>query len=96
MYTAILKLVISEIEKESDPKLVEIAESLKGKVSRKVIKQTVMTSVYGVTFIGARKQIQRQLKDRKLYDTNGELYKAANYLARLTIKCIGDLFHDAN
>ena len=56
---------------------VEIAEGLKGNVTRKVIKQTVMTSVYGVTFIGARKQIQRQLKDRKLYDTNGELYKAA-------------------
>lgn len=32
----------------------EVAESLKENVSRKVIKQTVMTSVYGVTFIGAR------------------------------------------
>ena len=55
-----------------------------------------MTSVYGVTFVGARKQIQRQLKDRKLFETNGELYKAAQYLARVTIKCIGDLFYDAN
>ena len=55
-----------------------------------------MTSVYGVTFIGARKQIQRQLKDKKIYETNGELYKAAQYLARITIKCIGDLFRDAN
>ena len=96
MYTAILKLVIRDLEAEQDPDLIEIAESLKGKVSRKVIKQTVMTSVYGVTFIGARQQIQRQLKDRKLYDTNGELYRAANYLAKLTIKCIGDLFSDAN
>ena len=65
-------------------------------MSRKVIKQTVMTSVYGVTFIGARKQIQRQLKDKRLYETNGELYRAAQYLARITIKCIGDLFRDAN
>lgn len=55
-----------------------------------------MTSVYGVTFIGARAQIQRQLKDRKIYDTNGELYRASNYLAKKTIKCIGDLFSDAN
>jgi len=77
VYTAILKLVIAQIENETDPMSVEIAEGLKGNVTRKVIKQTVMTSVYGVTFIGARKQIQRQLKDRKLYDTNGELYKAA-------------------
>ena len=57
MYTAILKLVIEEIENEKDPMVQEIAESLKGKVNRKVIKQTVMTSVYGVTFIGARQQI---------------------------------------
>lgn len=54
VYTAILKYVIRDIENEKDPEYVEIAESLKGKVSRKVIKQTVMTSVYGVTFIGAR------------------------------------------
>ena len=96
MYTAILKYVIRDIDNEKNPEYVEIAESLKGKVSRKVIKQTVMTSVYGVTFIGARQQIQRQLKDRKLFETNGELYRAANYLAKITIKCIGDLFSDAN
>lgn len=96
VYTAILKLVIAEIENERDSQLLEVAEGLKGNVTRKVIKQTVMTSVYGVTFIGARKQIQRQLKDKRLYETNGELYKAAQYLAKITIKCIGDLFRDAN
>jgi DNA-directed RNA polymerase len=31
------------------------------------VKQTVMTSVYGVTFIGAKTQIQRQLKDQKIF-----------------------------
>jgi len=55
-----------------------------------------MTSVYGVTYIGARKQIQRQLKDRKIFETNGELYRASSYLAKVTLKCIGDLFRDAN
>lgn len=54
VYTAILKLVLLDIENERDPQLLEVAESLKGKVNRKTIKQTVMTSVYGVTFIGAR------------------------------------------
>lgn len=96
VYTAILKLVLAEIEKEGDVSMMPIIHGLKGNVTRKVIKQTVMTSVYGVTFIGARKQIQRQLKDKKIFETNGELYKAAQYLARLTIKCIGDLFRDAN
>ena len=55
VYTAILQFVIRDIENEKDPALIEIAESLKGKVTRKVIKQTVMTSVYGVTYVGARK-----------------------------------------
>lgn len=54
VYTAILKLVLKDIENESNLDFIEIAEGLKGNVTRKVIKQTVMTSVYGVTFIGAR------------------------------------------
>ena len=36
------------------------------------------------------------MKERKLFETNGELYKASAYLAKVTIKCIGDLFRDAN
>lgn len=96
VYTAILKLVIQDMENEDNDDFKEVAESLKGNVTRKVIKQTVMTSVYGVTFIGARQQIQKQLRDKKIYTTNGEQYRAAAYLAKITIKCIGDLFHDAN
>jgi len=96
VYTAILKLVMKEVDNESNPDHLKVAESLKNNVNRKTIKQTVMTSVYGVTFIGARKQIQKQLKERKIFNTNGEMYSAAQYLARITIKCIGDLFKDAN
>ena len=39
-----------------------IATVLNGFVDRKVIKQTVMTTVYGVTPYGAKLQIARQLK----------------------------------
>lgn len=84
------------MEKDETEEGKKIVDSLRGKVTRKVIKQTVMTSVYGVTFIGARKQIQRQLKDKRIFDTNGELYAASRYMAKITIKCIGDLFRDAN
>jgi DNA-directed RNA polymerase len=59
VYTAILKLVLKEMEIEEDEQNLEVVKSLQGNINRKVIKQTVMTSVYGVTFIGARKQIQR-------------------------------------
>lgn len=44
----------------------EIAKELEGKVTRKVVKQTVMTIVYGVTFVGGRLQIERQLKKEKV------------------------------
>lgn len=41
----------------------QVAKILEGFVKRKVIKQTVMTTVYGVTRYGAKLQIARQLKD---------------------------------
>jgi DNA-directed RNA polymerase len=42
----------------------KIAQVLEGHIHRKVIKQTVMTTVYGVTRFGARLQIARQLKGK--------------------------------
>lgn len=44
---------------------VKVAQILDGYVRRKVIKQTVMTTVYGVTRFGARLQIAKQLKGTK-------------------------------
>lgn len=35
----------------------DLARVLLNHITRKVVKQTVMTSVYGVTFVGARRQI---------------------------------------
>lgn len=96
VYTAVLELVKEEVRNEERPEYVEIAKSLFPHLARKIIKQTVMTSVYGVTFIGAREQISRQLKDRKIYETNSERFKASCYLATVTLKSIGDLFEHAN
>lgn len=52
-------------------------------VDRKLVKQTVMTSVYGVTYIGARDQIKRRLQERGLFDDNPELFSAACYAAKV-------------
>jgi len=54
-----------------------------------------MTSVYGVTLIGARDQIKRQLKDTKHFDPS-TLFYVSMYLAKKTIESIGDLFSEAN
>lgn len=66
VYTAVLRIVKEHIHKDlnsSDPYIRQMAELLRGgeEVNRKVVKQTVMTSVYGVTFVGAREQIEGQL-----------------------------------
>jgi DNA-directed RNA polymerase len=42
------------------------ARLVNGLINRKVIKQTVMTSVYGVTRLGARLQVQSKLEEKLL------------------------------
>ena len=42
---------------------VRVAQVLEGFISRKVVKQTVMTVVYGVTRYGGRLQIERRLRE---------------------------------
>ncbi|CAE7469112.1 RPOT2 [Symbiodinium microadriaticum] len=76
VYSEVLVLVLDAIEKDcegevdennpADLKKQRCARTIRGKVDRKVIKQTVMTSVYGVTPVGARLQIGARLRE-KLY-----------------------------
>ena len=78
------------------------AQFLLGSVDRKVVKQTVMTSVYGVTFIGARQQILNRLKEKfatsplPVDELENTLFLAASYLARTTLDSLGDLFNAAD
>ncbi|EIW56833.1 DNA/RNA polymerase [Trametes versicolor FP-101664 SS1] len=93
VYTYVAKMVEDQIQrdlKEDHP----FAKLLAGKISRKVVKQTVMTTVYGVTFVGARDQIERQLKDRGDVPIE-QCWLAASYLAKKVLASIGDLFKGA-
>lgn len=54
-----------------------------------------MTSVYGVTFIGARLQIYKQLRDQDFLSED-EAYRASLYIAKLTLKAISNLFTGAH
>eukprot|EP01122_Echinamoeba_exundans_P012953 TRINITY_DN5568_c0_g3_i1.p1 TRINITY_DN5568_c0_g3~~TRINITY_DN5568_c0_g3_i1.p1 ORF type:complete len:1002 (-),score=139.58 TRINITY_DN5568_c0_g3_i1:35-3040(-) len=73
---------------------VAMAQLLEGKVDRKIIKQTVMTSVYGVTFIGARQQINNALKDRGIV-SDEQMYEASVYIAKKTFESIREMFTGA-
>jgi len=77
------------------------AKLVNGLLDRGVVKRTVMTSVYGVTYIGARTQIQEKIEEKleeKGYDIDEmdrEIFAAAGYLATMTIEVMGDLFQGA-
>lgn len=52
-------------------------------VDRKLVKQTVMTSVYGVTFVGAREQIKRRLQEKGVITDDRQLFAASCYAAKV-------------
>ncbi|XP_040846382.1 DNA-directed RNA polymerase, mitochondrial isoform X1 [Ochotona curzoniae] len=70
---------------------VRVAQALDGFVSRKVVKQTVMTVVYGVTRYGGRLQIEKRL--RELQDFPQELvWEASHYLVRQVFHSLQEMF----
>lgn len=71
------------------------ARLLVDQVDRKLVKQTVMTSVYGVTYVGAREQIKRRLKERGVIADDSELFGASCYAAKVTLTALGEMFEAA-
>ncbi|KAF9615594.1 hypothetical protein IFM89_024683 [Coptis chinensis] len=65
------------------------------KVDRKLVKQTVMTSVYGVTYVGAREQIKRRLEERGEITDDRLLFSASCYAAKVTLTALGEMFQAA-
>lgn len=80
VYSKVLDIVVSKIKDDCLISAEEIqgnkekshrqkcARLVDGHVNRKVIKQTVMTSVYGVTRTGARQQVQSKLAEKLCSD----------------------------
>jgi len=77
------------------------AKLVNGLIDRGVVKRTVMTSVYGVTYIGARKQIQEKIEEKleaagvDVDERADEVHAASGYLASVTMDVMGELFQGA-
>ncbi|KAL3047593.1 hypothetical protein OYC64_021729 [Pagothenia borchgrevinki] len=69
---------------------VKIALLLEGIISRKVVKQTVMTVVYGVTQYGGRLQIEKRLNEIEF--PKEHLWYASRYLVRLVFDSLKEMF----
>jgi DNA-directed RNA polymerase len=96
IYAEVAKLVQIETEKdaaEGHP----MAKALDGLISRKVVKQPVMTNVYGVTFIGALEQVKKRLDEIIPFDPDAEFTnrQLATYIARNIFKVFGNMFAGA-
>ncbi|KAF5973406.1 DNA-directed RNA polymerase mitochondrial [Fusarium coicis] len=98
VYTAVANLVKESIEKDANAGS-QLGKNCLGKITRKVVKQTVMTNVYGVTFAGAKQQVCKQLD--ALYP---EMYKetgipnlvTATYIAQHIFSALGTMFRGAH
>ncbi len=98
IYTAVAEMIKADITDEAAQGNA-LAQQLDGKVTRKVVKQTVMTNVYGVTFTGAKRQVLRQLEDLipKPPDSSElNLHAAASYVARKIFKSLSTMFNGAH
>ncbi|GMH34103.1 hypothetical protein BSKO_01937 [Bryopsis sp. KO-2023] len=93
VYTGIAKIVAAKVDREAEMGH-DVALKLMGHVDRKLVKQTVMTSVYGVTFIGAREQIANRLRERG-WDDDNTVYKVSAYAAKVTLAGLHDMFSNA-
>ncbi|KAJ5165896.1 hypothetical protein N7492_006192 [Penicillium capsulatum] len=95
VYTGVSEFVKAKVAEEASAGL-EIAQLLNGKISRKIVKQTVMTNVYGVTFMGAMKQVRKQLTDHYPDMTLETRSASALYIARKIFDALGSMFTGAH
>jgi len=94
---------LNELTKAQKAKLKthRAAKLVNGLIDRGVVKRTVMTSVYGVTYIGARKQIQEKVEEKleaqglDVDEIENEIHVACGYLASMTMEVMGELFTGA-
>ncbi|KXL50910.1 hypothetical protein M433DRAFT_61006 [Acidomyces richmondensis BFW] len=95
VYTAVAEAVKEEVKKDAEQGH-PIAQQLHGRITRKCVKQPVMTNVYGVTFYGAKEQVQRQLEVLFPEVNNREtLARMSLYIATKIFKSLGSMFQGA-
>jgi len=82
-------------------KKIKSARLVNGLIDRGVVKRTVMTSVYGVTYIGAKNQIKEKIDEKleekgcDIDELEQEIHTACGYLASLTMEVMGQQFKGA-
>lgn len=98
IYSAVAEMVKAELAAEA-AQGDQLAIALESKVTRKVVKPTVMTNVYGVTYNGAKEQVRRALEDSfPDFPTTVivNIDNASSYIARKIFKSLSTMFNGAH
>lgn len=98
IYTGVAELVREMVAKDAKNGIMN-ATFMDGKISRRVVKRTVMTNVYGVTFMGAKLQVLDELKEifPNFQPQEGipNLVMPAMYIAKKIFLALGKIFNGA-
>ena len=98
IYSAVADAVkqrVAEDARKDEP----YAKILDGHIVRKVVKQPVMTNVYGVTYVGAAAQVRKQLQDiipKESLSDDIHLGSLSKYVARLIFEALAQMFSGAH
>ncbi|CAH2293158.1 DNA-directed RNA polymerase, mitochondrial [Pelobates cultripes] len=82
---------VEEFRKRDASRGVKVAQVLEGFIGRKVVKQTVMTVVYGVTRYGGRLQIEKRLKELESFPQDW-VWEASHYLVKQVFNSLKEMF----
>ncbi|KAM4810249.1 DNA-directed RNA polymerase, mitochondrial [Rhinophrynus dorsalis] len=82
---------VEEFRKRDSMKGLKIAQVLDGFIGRKVVKQTVMTVVYGVTRYGGRLQIEKRLREMDSFPQE-YVWEASHYLVQQVFSSLKEMF----
>ncbi|XP_069818479.1 DNA-directed RNA polymerase, mitochondrial [Dendropsophus ebraccatus] len=82
---------VEEFRKIDAKKGIKIAQVLEGFIGRKVVKQTVMTVVYGVTRYGGRLQIEKRLRELDSFPQE-YVWEASHYLVQQVFSSLKEMF----
>ncbi|XP_067414975.1 DNA-directed RNA polymerase, mitochondrial [Emydura macquarii macquarii] len=82
---------VEKLRKQDAEQGSKVAQVLDGFITRKLVKQTVMTVVYGVTRFGGRLQIENRLKEIDGFPKE-YVWEASHYLVRQVFNSLTGMF----
>jgi DNA-directed RNA polymerase len=97
IYTQICKRVQYLVDQDLEKEIPEAA-IMKNRINRKLVKQTVMTNTYGVTYIGARAQIESRLEEARVHEdpstklSDEDIRKCSGYITDKVFQSMAHMF----